>query len=248
MDSKALYAPSLLHRKGITKTLLIMRLTGFLLLAACLQVSAGSFGQTVTLSVKAVPLARVLDQVKQQTGLSIFWDEQALKDAHPVTLDLKNATPEQALDACLRDQPLTYHIVENLVIIKPKVGTTGAGQSVAVSPPPGEIHGRVTDSLGNPLAGASVVIKGLKVGTETDKAGEFVLKNIKPGATIIISYTGYEAFEMRISGESDIHIRLKPAIHSLEDVVVNKGYYSTRQKYNTGNVSVVKGEDIREQP
>src|SRR3984885_12139980 len=115
MDSMALFAAPFFRRRWLSKTLRIMRLTALFLLAACLQVSARGFGQTVTLSVKVVPLSRVLEQVKQQTGVSIFWDEEALKGAHPVTLDLKGATLEQALDACLRDQPLSYHIVEGLV-------------------------------------------------------------------------------------------------------------------------------------
>jgi TonB-linked SusC/RagA family outer membrane protein len=247
MDFKALYSPSFFRRRDVHQTLRIMRFTGFLLLVACLQVSAGSFGQTVTLSVKNSPLARVLDQVKQQTGLSIFWDEQALKDARRVTLDLKNATLEQALDACLQGQELTYHIVENLVIIRPKLSATGESQPPVLSPPT-DIHGRITDSLGNPLAGASVTVKGSKKGTSTDAQGNFDLKGLDSKATIIISFTGFESQEIRLNGRHEFVVQLKQGATQLLDVVVNKGYYSTNERLNTGDVTVVKGEDIQKQP
>ncbi len=53
-----LYAPPFFNKRSLTKTLRIMRLTAFFLLAACLQVSARGLAQTVTLSVKGVPLSQ----------------------------------------------------------------------------------------------------------------------------------------------------------------------------------------------
>ncbi len=61
------------HGKGkgrvITKTLLVMKLTAFLLLAACVQVSAKGFGQTISLYEKNAPLEKVIQQIKKQRPL-----------------------------------------------------------------------------------------------------------------------------------------------------------------------------------
>jgi imidazolonepropionase-like amidohydrolase len=60
-------------RDGLTKTLFLMRLTGFLLLAAALQVSAAGRAQTVTYSAQSAPLAKVLTDFEKQTGYNIFY-------------------------------------------------------------------------------------------------------------------------------------------------------------------------------
>jgi TonB-linked SusC/RagA family outer membrane protein len=251
MDSKAFYAPSFFHRGGIIKTLRIMRLTAFLLLAACLQVSARGFGQTVTLSVKDAPLAQVLDQVKKQTGFSIFWDEQTLKGAHPVTLDLKNTPLDQALDACLRDQPLTYRIVENLVIIKPRPATAPVLQSADSLPGPGRdaltIRGTVYNESGQPMVGANVILKENNRGVSTNERGDFTYPGLSKNKTLIFSFIGYASQQLKIERSADIKIYLKVAKSELDKVVI-QAYGTTSQRLTTGNIATVRAEDIERQP
>jgi TonB-linked SusC/RagA family outer membrane protein len=233
-------------RKGITKTLRIMRLTAILLLAACLQVSARGFSQTVTLSMKNASLEQVFNQVKQQTGLSFIWDEQMLKQTRAVDIDVKNAPITEVMDWCMKGQPLTYQIIGKIIVIK--LAPTVDLQSAVAPPPPIDIHGHVTDSLGKPLEGASVTVKGSKKGTSTDANGLFDLKGIDNNVTLVISFTGYETREIKLNGRSEITLQLKPGVTSMQDVVVNKGYYSTTNRLNTGDVTSVKGEDIQRQP
>jgi TonB-linked SusC/RagA family outer membrane protein len=247
MDSKALYAPPFVNRRMLTETLLIMRITAFLLLAASLQVTARGFGQTVTLSVKDAPLSQVFDQVKRQTGLSFFWDEQTLKGTHPVTLDLKNATLEQALDACLEGQSLTYHLVENLVIIKPKQPSTPDPPSLESSTPPGEIHGRVTGAGGIPLSGANIIIKRTKRGQQTNANGEFVIKNVNADDILIISFIGYKTQNLKVGTGVDFPVVLEETKNELDKVVI-QAYGTTTQRLNTGNIATVTAAEIERQP
>ncbi len=74
--------------------------------------------------------------------------------------------------------------------------------------PPGDIHGRVTDSLGNPLQGASIIIKGSKRGTTTDASGYFTLSGVKENAILNISYTGYIHKEYKWTGDASFNITL----------------------------------------
>lgn len=84
------------------------------------------------------------------------------------------------------------------------------------------ITGRITDSLGNPLMGASVFIKNRSGGTTTDAQGNYILRNVPPRATLIISSIGYIRREIRLpSGQTSLSVSLSmdPGT-TLTDVVI----------------------------
>ena len=81
-----------------------------------------------------------------------------------------------------------------------------------------KITGTVVDASG-PVIGASVVEKGSSNGVITDFDGNFTL-NVKPGATIVVSYVGYQAQEIKVGNQSSINITLKEDDALLEEVVV----------------------------
>ena len=105
-----------------------------------------------------------------------------------------------------------------------------------------KVTGHVVDSEG-PVIGASVVEKGNpKNGAVTDLDGNFTL-NVKPGATLVVSYVGYKTQEIPVGNQSDFAITLKTDDKTLEDVVV-VGYGVQKKKLVTGATVEVKGEDI----
>jgi TonB-linked SusC/RagA family outer membrane protein len=131
-------------------------------------------------------------------------------------------------------------VVENLVIIKPKVALTTVLQSVD-SLPTTDIHGKITDSLGTPIQGVSVSIKGTDLGAITDKNGEFVLKNVASNTILIISHVGFEKQEIKIGEKKAIAIRLKPSSLIMSNVTVeySTGYENIPQERATGSFAFV---------
>jgi len=232
------------RHQPVAKTLsLAMRLTAFLLLAGCLQVSARGYSQ-ISLHLKDVPLGTVLEDLRHQATQAIVYTDQMLVTAHRVTIDISDVSLEQALDDVLRDQPLTWSVTEGAIVLKPK----GMAAPV-VSPVPADIdlHGRVTDSSGIPLVGASVTVKGMRWGTVTDAKGQFELKNVPPGAILQISYLGYEGKEVPVTVGSLMAIHMAPATNKLDEAQVI-AYGTTTRRLNTGDVGTVKAEDIEKQP
>jgi TonB-linked SusC/RagA family outer membrane protein len=222
-----------------------MRLTAFFMLVACLQVSARGYSQ-ISLRVKDAPLSTVLEELRHQSALPIVYTEQMLAPAHRVTIELTNVPLERALDLLLKDQPLTWSILEGTVVLRPKP------EAVAPVLPPAagannDIHGRVTDSLGNPLVGASVTVKGSKRGTATNEKGEFDLKGIGDGATLVISFSGYEARQINVHGKDSWQIVLSRSNSQLDQVQVI-AYGTTTERYATGDVTTITSKDIEEQP
>jgi hypothetical protein len=98
------------------------------------------------------------------------------------------------------------------------------------------IYGKVTDREGAPLLGASIKIKGTRIGVYADASGQFRLKVPKKGV-IVISSVGYESIEIRISETSSYSVKLSPAVSELNDVVVT-GYGIARKKNLTASFSV----------
>ena len=231
----------------ITKTFWrIMKLTGVLLLIALLHVSAAGISQKVTLSVKDAPLEKVFDQIKQQTGLSFLWDEKVLNNAAPVTLNVKDATVSDVLNECLKNQGLSYTIVENMVVVRKTV--SGNLVKVINEIQEKDVHGRITDSAGNAMAGLTVMVKNSKRGTSTDVSGYFELKNIPDPATLVITGVNIDRLEVSTGGRADLVIVVKTKVSSQEQVVVNAGYYQVSKEVSTGDISRVDAKTIADQP
>ena len=105
-----------------------------------------------------------------------------------------------------------------------------------------KITGTVVDAQG-PVIGASVVEKGKTGnGVITDFDGKFTL-NVNPGATIVVSYVGYQTQEIKVGNQSSFNITLQEDDALLDEVVV-VGYGTMKKKLVTGATVQVKGEDI----
>ena len=106
-----------------------------------------------------------------------------------------------------------------------------------------KVTGNVSDAEG-PIIGASVVEKGNPSnGAVTDLDGNFSL-NVKPGATIVITYIGYQKQEIVVGNQSNFNVTMKTDDKTLEEVVV-VGYGVQKKKLVTGSTIEVKGDDIQ---
>ena len=104
-----------------------------------------------------------------------------------------------------------------------------------------KITGTVVDSQGA-VIGASVVEKGTNNGTVTDFDGNFTL-NVSPGATIVVSYIGYETKEVKVGNQSALDITLKEDNALLDEVVV-VGYGTMKKSDISGSVASVNTEQM----
>src|SRR5262245_54716219 len=102
-----------IHRKTITKTLLVMKLTTFILLVGCLQVSATGHSQNVTLNMKNAPLQKVFKEINRQTGFQFFIKDELLKHSGKVNIEVKDVSLAEVLNLCFKDLPITYLLVDN---------------------------------------------------------------------------------------------------------------------------------------
>ena len=105
------------------------------------------------------------------------------------------------------------------------------------------IKGEVLGTDQSPLIGASVMVKGTKMGTLTNDQGQFQL-NVPDGSnTLIISYLGYATQEIQINGQTQLNVAMEATTTSLDEVVVTG--YGTQKKSNiTGSIVSIQSDEI----
>jgi len=109
------------------------------------------------------------------------------------------------------------------------------------------IKGNITDKTsGDPLIGATVMVAESTGGTVTDYNGAFSLQ-APNGATLVITYLGYEDYSIVADGRTVMDIRMTPSAAVLEELVV-VGYGTRRRKDITGAVTSVAAEDLEKKP
>ncbi len=212
-----------------------------LICVACsLQVAAQN---KISLSLKNASLQTVLQEIKKQTGRDALYKYELLQNTAKVNIELRNASVEQALDACFKNQDLTYAIVGNTIVVKHKEQAKVIVDKLTNT----DIQGRVTDQEGNPVEGATITIKQTGRSTATNAAGTFTLQGVGDTATLLITSIGYEPGQLSVHNRSSFNITLKQKISELDETVVI-AYGTTTKRYNTGSVSKVSAETIGKQP
>lgn len=106
------------------------------------------------------------------------------------------------------------------------------------------VSGLLTDADGNPVIGATVVIKGTTNGVTTDIDGRYTLKGVKNGDIIEYKFIGYNTEEREYKGEASINIRMMEAAVSLDDVVVI-GYGQQKKESVVSSVNSISSDELQ---
>lgn len=224
-----------------------MKLTAIIMIAACLQASAKTFSQNITLSVRNAPLQKVFKEIRKQTGVNFLYTTELLKQSGLVTIEVKNASLEKVLGMCFEKTPLTYTLVDNMIVIRQKETTPVKAENSSnkpVPPPDIPVRGRVTDEQGNPLDGVSVQLKGSGQGTKTNANGEFTIDVPENSSKILVfSFVGMETKEVLIGDGSAITVTLARVISQQEEVVI-VGYGAQKKVNLTGSVVSINSKQI----
>ena len=222
-----------------------MKITAIILLIVCLQVSAKGNAQTIDISVSNAPLEKVFQEIKKQTGYKFFYEEKLVEQANKVTLNIKGATIEQVLNLCFRDQSLSYTIIEKTIVVKKKeADTKNLNEQSVLLPVPIDVHGRVVDEKGQPVAGVNVMVKGIRKGVATDDNGEFFIKRVDENAILVFTSVNMETFEINVNGQAELIVNLKTKVAALGNVTVtySNGYQDVPRDRSTGSFAKISND------
>ncbi len=206
-----------------------------------------AYAQNITLLLKQASLKQAIAAINEQSGYTFLYDQKYLKQAKPVTVNFHQTPVMEAIEQVFANQPFVYSVVDNIITIRPKAARENTGKRVlpAADLQDKAVNGRVTDSLGNGLNGASVVVKGTSNGTRTTNEGYFTLENVEDGALLVVSFLGSNTLEVPIS-RNEMHIVLKESQSELDEVVV-VGYGTAKRRDLTGAVTRIDASAFESQ-
>lgn len=212
-------------------------LAAVLLAASVTAVSA----QQVTVRLRQVKLVQVLDEISRQTGYAFYHSRPTVDPDRIVSLDVVDTKLETALDKLFVGTQIGYEIKNQKIYLtaKPAVSTSPPLQARTVK-------GTVTDAAGQPVIGATVVVKGTTKGASTGIDGGFALE-VTPDDVLVVSYIGYDTQEIPVGSRTAFEIQLKEEATALDDVVVI-GYGAVRKRDVSTAISSIKAEDIANRP
>ncbi len=225
---------------GFKKKWLIMRLYIILIFSSIVTLSANSYSQSkrVNINVNNISASQLFEEIKQQSNYSFFFNEENIKELDGVTLNQTNITVADLLTDLLEDTNLTYTMVNDVIIIKPKEEIAVQQDKKVV------VQGKVTDyETGESLPGVNIVVKNGFLGAITDTNGEFKMTLPKEYETLVFSFIGYVTQEVKLEGRTTLDVQMVSEILEIGEVVAT-GYYTVDKRELTSAISTVKAQDL----
>ena len=191
----------------------------------------------VTIRGNKVKMEQVISAIERQTRY-LFGIDDDVNTGLLVTVHVENEPLKKALDEMVRGTDISYTVEGTNILLTRR---PAAPQSRAVS-----VSGRVTDASGQPIVGASVIVRGTTVGVSTDTEGRFVLEVPSPAAsqTLEVSYLGYETATVPVGSRTSFEVTLQESSSEIEQVVVTALGIKRQEKALSYNVQQVAASDI----
>lgn len=222
----------------------------FVLLTLCVSVFLGLFAASraeaqtqnrlydVDISMSGATVSSFTSALTGQTGVLFSYEtDLASKALGNISIQRKQASLNSVLSSAFSGKGISWKVVNRTVVLTAEPQYSDKQQVVS---------GRVTDSNGDPLPGAGVLVKGTTRGTTTDAQGRYSIA-IAPNQTLEVSFIGFTTQEIPVAGRQAIDVTLADDSTLLEDVVV-VGYGTQSRKTLSTAISKVDGDKLMDAP
>ncbi|MGF7040907.1 TonB-dependent receptor [Mucilaginibacter lappiensis] len=220
------------------KTIKIMKLVTVLLFTGIMHIHAAVYSQNVyNFNVNNISVKQMFKQIEKNSKYTVFYRLDQVNVDKKINVELADASIETVMKNVLQNQPLTFQVVDDIIIIKPTDGKSIATVTVT---------GVVKDVAGAPLPGVSVKLAGSSLGTVTNIDGKYSLTLPDGTGTLEFTFLGFTSQRIPVNGQTSINVTLTEESKSLNEVVV-VGYATQKKKDLTGAVAVVNVKDLNKQ-
>lgn len=230
---------------------LTLKLFTFLLLVALLnplcasEIRAQKLDQIfIDINVKDASLEDVLFKIEKQTAFEFVYVSNLQMTQNRYNLRYNKVSLRSILELLAKDANLVFRRIDGNISIDHRPASPQVPEIVEETFL--EVRGVVLDENGQPLPGASVLIKGTGLGTITDFDGNFTI-DADPDSTLIVSYIGYVSQEIIVDDVTFLNIALQPDAQNLQEVVV-VGYGTQKKSDITGTVTSIPSERLEMVP
>ena len=218
---------------GLRKMFLIMKICSCLLLCTMLSVSAMSYSQNtkLTMEKKSENLLSVLKELGRVSDYEFFYNDNEV-NRYQVSFSMKDASVVDILEEILKGIPLSYRMVDNVIVITPRELKEETPKKIVIT-------GTVKEKGGDILPGVTVLLKGTAIGTATDVSGQFRLELPRQDSLeLLFSYIGMKSREVNVGKQTELIVFMEPDVEEMEEVVCT-GYQTLKKVNTTGSFSSI---------
>lgn len=228
-----------------------MRITTLLIgIQACfatLLIAGTTSAQNVSLDVRNTNVSQVFSTIEKQAGVTFVYNKTILKDLNAITIKVSNKPLGEVLQLISSQLPLTFKQSGSVIGVSKITAPSKSNAKEAKADPKlllMKISGKILDEKGQPLAGATIQVKGTDLKTSSDINGLFEINNAPDNVMLVMSFIGYSTQEIAISGLSQpVTIRMEPDNSKLSEVsVVSTGYQQLPKERATGSFAKIDNE------
>jgi len=197
----------------------------------------------VSITTENMSLGEVFNQLEQETGFHFTYVRSKVPLEEPVSVtlvgDLKSVLQNLA-DA----HRLHIKRINDLIVVKQVKRKEKVEELIILNEQ--EISGKITDAeTGEPVIGATILVKGTTIGTISDIEGKYTLSAPDNAEAITVSFVGYETQEIAIGNQSVINVSLSVDSEMLSEVLVI-GYGTQSKAKVNGAVAGVESEALKQ--
>lgn len=207
-----------------------------------MQVSATGFSQRLTLKQSNVSITKLFYEIRKQTGYDVLIKDTRFKLERQIDANFSDTPLAEVMDKIIAGTDLSYSIEGKAVVIKeknPSFFERLTDRLIEI-----DVRGRVIDSLGMPIAKATVRVMGTQTTVVTNERGEFFIAGVSEKARLYITYVGFQSLEVSATREMG-DIVLKMVSGELAEVnVINTGYQRLSPERTTGSYATLNNEQL----
>jgi TonB-linked SusC/RagA family outer membrane protein len=197
---------------------------------------ARNYQDSISIDRNNANLKDILSDIHEQAGYDYSMNNAVLKKAKPVDIHVRNESVTRVMELCMKDQPLSYSIRNNIIIIIDRVAVQGVQtrNDTLLT-----VSGRIRDNNNQPVF-ANVMVKGSRYGSSSNTNGDFRLEAVGKNSILLISGVGIEDLEIKINGRTNLGtILIKTKQKEEETVIVNTGYDQKKATQTPGAFDVL---------
>ena len=232
----------------------IMKICLFLLFAFAFQLMATNTNAQdaiIELRSNSVTVSQLISEIEKQTDYLVVYSNREVNTSRTVSLKNKSDKVSEYLNQTFSGTDIGYDFEKNYIVLSKKAEETASiltNLTQTVQQQGKTVRGTVTDSNGEPVIGATIVVQGdATKGTVTDIDGNFILSNLPENAVLQVTYVGMKPQEIITAGRNIIDVLMEADTELLDEVVV-VGYGTQRSGEITGAVSTAKIDQISNIP
>lgn len=203
----------------------------------------------ININVESKSFKEVLDQIQEKTSFKFTYNQSIVKSKKSFSFAFSDSNLREVLEYLAQASDFDFKRLNNTIYVVPSIQNSkdkaiSASERIEVTEQQApQIRGIIQDATGEPIPGASVLVKGTTIGTVTDLSGSFVL-DVAEGAVLVVSFIGYSTKEVVVGGQTSLTITLEDESQALGEVVVTAFGLERKKESLVYSVTEVRGEEF----